>query len=203
MDKRVENFLKYGDKEMAGSEMGSNAFVTALFMWLGAVIVNRKFLPSIGEIVYLVLIVCIGFFVKHRNLKKEIYLYRGVVMIGCSILSFRISYGGVAMGHHVEQFVIGAYIIVFLLCSVAELYFIIRLVKKDAYNQKEHSVSAGTILIGSGLSVLLCPLIFSGFSENQLGGVIAIGSLLMGAIFIFGVGNFYKAYLYKKYENVL
>lgn len=51
-------------------------------------------------------------------------------MIGCSILSFRISYGGVAMGHHVEQFVIGAYIIVFLLCSVAELYFIIRLVKK-------------------------------------------------------------------------
>ena len=62
MDKRVENFLKYGDKEMTGSEIGSNAFVTALFMWLGTVIVNRQLLPSVWEIIYLILLICVGFF---------------------------------------------------------------------------------------------------------------------------------------------
>ena len=124
-------------------------------------------------------------------------------MISCSILAFKISYGGVAMGGQVNQLIIGAYIIVFLLCSASELYFIIRLVKKDAYNQKEHPVSIGTIFIGSGLTVLLCPIIFSKVSENQLGVMVAVGGLLMGAIFILGVGNIYKAYLYKKYENAL
>lgn len=203
MDKKVEHFLKYGEKEMTGGEIGSNVFITAFFMWLGTVIVNRQILPSVWGIIYLILLICAGFFVKSRNLKKEIYLYRGVVMVGCSVLSFKISYGGVAMGHPVNHFVIGAYIIVFLLCSVVELYFIIRLVKKDAYNQKEHPVSIGTIFIGSGLTVLLCPIILSGFNENQLGVIVAIAGLFMGAIYILGVGNFYKAYLYKKYENVL
>lgn len=75
------------------------------------------------------------------------------------------------------------------------------MIQKDAYNTKEKPVSTGSILISSSLSVALCPIIFSGIKENQVGAIIALLFLFLGACFVFGIAFFYKAYLQNKLDK--
>lgn len=201
MDKRVENFLNYSVKEMTGSEIISDIFITALFIWFATITVSKRLTFSVWGVLYLLALLGVGYYAKSKKSRKETFLYRGAVAAGYSALCFAISYGGLTWGRNGSFAIAAAYIVIYVLCCVSLVYLIHRLIEKDAYSTKEKPVSTGSIFISSSLTILLCPIIFAGFNENQAGAMIALIFLFVGACFIFGIANFYKAYLQNKLEK--
>ncbi len=201
MDKNTLNFLMYDQKKLTTNEIFSSVFSTGVFLWIEAVIGFQKLMISIWGIAYLIAILLMGIMAKHKQQMVNTYLYRGVVYTGYSIICFMISYGGLRLSGMTNGMTLAAYIFVYFLCFVVTFYMVRHLIKKDAYNKKAQSVSTGSIFIGVILSMLLSPIIFSGYNNNQVGTMIALIFLIVGAACLLGGINLYKAFLFKKYEK--
>lgn len=201
MDKNIENFLMFSQKELTINEVVSNVLSTGVFLWIEAIVGFQRFTIPIWGIAYLLAILFAGIIAKHKQKNVDIYLYRGVVYTGYSVICFMISYGGLHFGGTANGMIVSAYILVYLLCFVITFYLVRRLIKKDAYNKKAQPVSTGSVFIGVILSMLLSPIIFSECDNNQAGTVIALLFLIVGSACILGSINIYKAVLFKKYEK--
>ena len=195
----VNNWLKYGEQELRGSDIRFDCLHVAILSFFYNLFRFAHITVKVMDIVTLVLFLFLGFRAKGKKVCLDSFLYRGVANMVIAIRYYMFSWLFLVYSGADPGIVSSIYTILFIALSVCYGCLTKRNVSKNVFSgdHKSHAGWAG--LLGATLSVSLCPILFANVTQNGAYIIIAVCTLFLGAAMHCAIVSLFKfAFLLKQ-----
>lgn len=200
MEKNIENFINYSKVELTMTSILKDILLFSSWILIGGVLSFRLKVFLIVGFIYMGTIGIMGFYYMKKKCKWGMSMYSGLYGIGSAAALFSISYASLKLLTGGSIWVLFMYIIVFIFCCVCFILNIWNRIKKDVYAQNGGKPNPIFAYLGSGAALLLAPVIFSNFNNNQAFTFLAFVFLFIGVIYTMSSYLLLTAYMQKKYS---
>lgn len=201
MNKNIDNFLNYTKISLAVHDIAGNFFFFMFFVFICGVLSRHLIYYLIFGFLYIILVSGMGaYFVNEKCVWGE-SLYLGLEGSGMAAVFFSTSYFCLMTYAPIGTWVLVLYIFIYILCCACFNLNVWNRIKKDAYGKNNEKSNPVFAWIGSGAGMLLAPVIFSGFNENQFWALLGFLFLFLGTVFTATSFHFLEAYLLKNFNS--
>ena len=198
MDKKIQNYLAFGQKELKGKEIFSDVILILIPAIVYGVFRFSKLNISLVSILLIIAVITLGVWALIKKSDYAINLYRGVAALCNSVHWLMLSALCTIISGANAVITISSFIVIVFVVCIAICKNIDRLIEQDAYNTEYKQTAKGSRYTGFLFAFILCPLIFSNISQHAVYVIIAFCALIVGTLFLLGVNYLKKAKIYHK-----
>lgn len=195
----VNNWLKYGEQELRGSDIRFDCLHFAILSFFYNLFRFAHITVKVMDIVTLVLFLFLGFRAKGKKVCLDSFLYRGVANMAIAIRYYMFSWLFLVYSGADPGIISAIYTILFIALSIWYGWLTKRNVSKNVFSGEHKSSTGWAGSLGATLSVSLCPFLFSNVKQNSAYIIIAICTLFLGAVMQCAIISLFKfAFLLKQ-----
>lgn len=200
MDKNIENFINETKTELTIRAIVQNLFYFFLCLSIGGIFSFRLREFLLLGFLCMAPISILGFHYVRKKCDWGMSIYSGVQGLAMSMLLFFLSYVFLCLSSKTNWWILFMYIFIYLLCCVCFALNVWNGIKKDRYSKDAKQGNPAFAWLGAGGGMILAPIIFSNFNNNQVFGFLSFVFLFFGVIFTTSSSHFLTAYMQKKYS---